>query len=248
MFKSMTFNSSNTSVDREMSIRLETTAAIIAAYLIFCKYLGPWFMKNREPFSLRIPMLLYNVGQTIMNGYMLYMCYSLLGIGTFNIWTNLCNPITATNMFENVTEEVFSVGYIFGLNKLIDFTDTVFFILRKKTEQATPAHIYHHALTFEEVCVKMICLNVTVHVILHLYYLLTVISPSSYQKFRYLKQYMTMILILELVLELTILMRYWVRCQYTTGFIALLLCEFCILLYLFSDNYRTTYMKKPKEQ
>ncbi|XP_024215075.1 very long chain fatty acid elongase AAEL008004 isoform X3 [Halyomorpha halys] len=228
MFKSMTFNSSNTSVDREMSIRLETTAAIIAAYLIFCKYLGPWFMKNREPFSLRIPMLLYNVGQTIMNGYMLYM--------------------------------VFSVGYIFGLNKLIDFTDTVFFILRKKTEQATPAHIYHHALTFgmivlmehlhffEEVCVKMICLNVTVHVILHLYYLLTVISPSSYQKFRYLKQYMTMILILELVLELTILMRYWVRCQYTTGFIALLLCEFCILLYLFSDNYRTTYMKKPKEQ
>lgn len=37
------------------------------------------------------------------------------------------------------------VSYLFYILKLVDLFDTVFFILRKKNNQVTFLHIYHHA-------------------------------------------------------------------------------------------------------
>ncbi|XP_014272620.1 very long chain fatty acid elongase 1 [Halyomorpha halys] len=259
---SMSFNSNSTSVvvNREVSFTPEITAVILGCYIAFCKFFGPWLMKDREPFSLRIPMLIYTIGQILMNSYLSYMCYSLLGIEMYSFWSNVCYPVTSANMCTNVADEVYSVCFFFAVNKAIDLLDTVFFILRKKTDQVTTPHVFHHITIFgatvltenlneiEEVLIKMICLNSTLHVILHFYYLLCGINHSSDQKYHYLKKYMSMMLILEMVILLIILVLYSFTCHYLTAFLVIWVSEFGILFCLFSNYYRTTYMKKNKKQ
>lgn len=39
------------------------------------------------------------------------------------------------------------VGYSYFILKLIDYLDTVFFILRKKWAQVSFLHVYHHVMT-----------------------------------------------------------------------------------------------------
>lgn len=37
--------------------------------------------------------------------------------------------------------------YIYYISKLSEFADTIFFVLRKKKNQITWLHLYHHSLT-----------------------------------------------------------------------------------------------------
>jgi hypothetical protein len=41
--------------------------AIVITYFIFVFKLGPWLMKNRQPFDLKIVVVLYNLSQIIWN-------------------------------------------------------------------------------------------------------------------------------------------------------------------------------------
>ena len=45
------------------------TLLICLAYLLVVRVLGPMFMKNREPYSLKYPMLAYNLFQVLFNGW-----------------------------------------------------------------------------------------------------------------------------------------------------------------------------------
>lgn len=44
-----------------------------------------------------------------------------------------------------ISTKIFQASYLFFLLKVADLLDTVFFILRKKGNQVTFLHIYHHA-------------------------------------------------------------------------------------------------------
>ena len=46
--------------------------SLIAFYVYFVKKLGPSLMKNREPFVLKYPILLYNIGMIFLNSYFFY--------------------------------------------------------------------------------------------------------------------------------------------------------------------------------
>ena len=45
------------------------TLLICLAYLLVVRVLGPMFMRNREPYSLKYPMLAYNLFQVLFNGW-----------------------------------------------------------------------------------------------------------------------------------------------------------------------------------
>ena len=45
------------------------TLVICLAYLLVVRVLGPMFMRNREPYSLKYPMLAYNLFQVLFNGW-----------------------------------------------------------------------------------------------------------------------------------------------------------------------------------
>lgn len=47
-----------------------------------------------------------------------------------------------------IGEIVVRSAYWYTIAKLLDLLDTVFFVLRKKSNQITFLHIYHHTLTF----------------------------------------------------------------------------------------------------
>lgn len=99
-----------------------------------------------------------------------------------------------------------NITWLYLVNKLMDLLDTVFFVLRKKTQQITFLHVYHHIM----MCVLSLVgarymggghsvfigiLNTFVHVWMYTYYLLAAYD-SSYQKNIWWKKYIT---ILQLV-------------------------------------------------
>lgn len=49
------------------------------------------------------------------------------------------------NDFSDVGTKILNISYFFYLLKFIDLLDTIFFILRKKNNQVSFLHIYHHA-------------------------------------------------------------------------------------------------------
>jgi elongation of very long chain fatty acids protein 7 len=110
--------------------------------------------------------------------------------------------------------QMLNLCFIYYLSKLTEFADTVFFVLRKKKNQITWLHLYHHALTPIEawMLVKFISglkinserkiqfsggnatfpniLNNFVHILMYFYYMLAAMGPQ-YQKYLWWKRYMT---------------------------------------------------------
>ena len=81
------------------------------------------------------------------------------------------------------------------------FFSQIFFVLRKKDNQVTFLHLYHHSLTPLEtwICVKFIAgghgtlgnlINNAVHVVMYAYYMLSAMGPE-YQKYLWWKKHLT---------------------------------------------------------
>lgn len=91
-------------------------------------------------------------------------------------------------------------------SKLLEFCDTVFFILRKKDKQFTFLHVYHHSTMFS-LCwigIKWVpsgstflpaMVNSFIHVLMYSYYALSALGPKI-EKYLWWKKYLT---ILQLV-------------------------------------------------
>lgn len=46
---------------------------LITSYLLFVLRVGPWWMKNRPPYNVEKPMMLYNMVQMAINSYFVFM-------------------------------------------------------------------------------------------------------------------------------------------------------------------------------
>lgn len=112
---------------------------IVSFYLIFVKVLGPRLMKDRKPFDLSKVLLIYNTFQVAFNAIIFYK-FSNVWINDYN-WR--CEPLhRGTNPREMM---ILNASYLFFLSKIPELLDTVFFVMRKKSNQATMLHIIHHA-------------------------------------------------------------------------------------------------------
>lgn len=91
-------------------------------------------------------------------------------------------------------------------SKLLEFCDTIFFILRKKDKQLTFLHVYHHSTMFSLwwIGVKWVpsgstflpaMVNSFIHVLMYSYYALSALGPKI-EKYLWWKKYLT---ILQLV-------------------------------------------------
>lgn len=112
---------------------------IFGIYLWFVLIAGPEFMKNREPFDVTALIRLYNVLQVIM--CLMYITRGLqLGFSLKYLWK--CEKFS--NLPDLVRLEV-NIGYwLFLTLRVFEFIETVFFVLRKKHNQASFLHIFHH--------------------------------------------------------------------------------------------------------
>lgn len=97
------------------------------------------FMEKREPYNLKGLIAAYNLMQVILCSFMVYTAYELHP-HILNIWK--CHNIDWSDNERAVGTVQFMYWTIF--TKILDFMDTVFFVLRKKYNQVSVLHVFHH--------------------------------------------------------------------------------------------------------
>lgn len=119
-------------------------------------------MKDRKPFEINSIITVYNIAQVFLNLYTGVGVSLQIFLNTFLTFKRLIlQGIIGTFMTENFN--IFCIpapwgdyskaglflrhiSHAYYLIKIVDLLDTVFFILRKKNNQVTFLHIYHHAM------------------------------------------------------------------------------------------------------
>lgn len=147
----------------------------VAAYVAFI-YIGRWYMRNREPFELKNPLILWNAALAI---------FSITGTArTMPEFVSSVQKNGFAGSYCKVGEFFEGVNglwiWLFHLSKLLELVDTVFLVLRKRP--VIFLHWYHHASVLiytwfiYAVPTPMsrwgIWMNYTVHSFMYTYYML----------------------------------------------------------------------------
>ncbi|NXA54069.1 ELOV5 protein, partial [Nothocercus julius] len=112
---------------------------IFSVLYLLIVWLGPKYMRNKQPFSCRGILVVYNLGLTLLSLYMFYELVTGVWEGGYNFF---CQD---THSGGEADMKIIRVLWWYYFSKLIEFMDTFFFILRKNNHQITVLHVYHHA-------------------------------------------------------------------------------------------------------
>jgi elongation of very long chain fatty acids protein 4 len=160
-------------------------------FYILLVTVGPKLMMDRKPFVLKHAMMAYNAYQVVYNTW---CCYGFVrevsGMGyanKMNVWGNYVGDIGNT----------FGLGFFVWLhynNKYLEFFDSIFMVLRKKSEQLSFLHVYHHMSIAW--CWWLVCkvlpggdsyfgalFNSFIHVLMYSYYFMAALKiPCPWKK------------------------------------------------------------------
>ncbi|CAG2107205.1 unnamed protein product [Medioppia subpectinata] len=179
---------------------------IMLLWLLFVTKLGPKFMKHKKPMELRTLMILYNFMLVVINVYFTYISIKWLEFGR----KSLDPKLTELNRWVENHDDFLHHKIIYFYTKLFDLLDTVIFVLRKKSNQVSFLHVYHHFmvpvmgyLTIvycpQTVVVEVFCfLNSIIHTIMYSYYLLSAFGPKI-QPYLWWKRYITRLQIIQFI-------------------------------------------------
>jgi len=229
----------------------EIVIGAVILYLIIILFLKKW-MENKPRYELTFVIPVHNfflsaLSFTMMCG-MLYEVFNIFKNNNYSFTTILCDP-----------EGKLAIGpqigwfYLFFLSKFYEFIDTIIICLKKRP--VIFLHVYHHCITLilvfamisSDVAVQWVSMaaNCLVHVPMYYYY-----GMSSLGYEIWWKKYITMIQIVQFVLDLT---------SGTTGFIYFYngyrcygdikvwifgQCDITSFLLLFIAFYKESYNKK----
>ncbi|KAK2565420.1 Elongation of very long chain fatty acids protein 4 [Acropora cervicornis] len=176
------------------------TIALVGMYLFVVK-VGPKIMETRKAYNLREVLIVYNFALFIA---------SVLDIPNFNY---MCEPVHYVRGDPRLNR-LARICYIYWLSKFVEYFGSFFFILRKKNNQLSFLHVYHHAgmsILFWMVSKYVAAyfapaINSFVHVVMYAYYGLAAISPQM-QPYLWWKAHITKLQLTQFV----ILLIYWVN-------------------------------------
>uniref|UniRef100_A0A3P9H822 Elongation of very long chain fatty acids protein 5 n=1 Tax=Oryzias latipes TaxID=8090 RepID=A0A3P9H822_ORYLA len=223
------------------------TFALTVMYLLIV-WLGPKYMRHRQPYSCRGLMLLYNLGVTVLS---VYMCYQL--VSTF--WTSGYNFYCQNTYSEPEADmKIINALWWYYFSKLIEFADTFFFILRKNSHQITFLHVYHHASMLNIWWFVMnwipcghsyfgASLNSFVHIVMYSYYGLS--SIPALRPYLWWKKYITQMQLIQFILTIcqTACAAIW-PCGFPIGWLTFQISYMGTFVLLFSNFYIQTYKKQ----
>ncbi|GFR75529.1 elongation of very long chain fatty acids protein [Elysia marginata] len=225
--------------------------AFTGVYLLIV-LLGPKVMANRKPFDLRKTIVVYNFFCVLLSLYIFSMtCIAIYKVGGYSISCDSMDKYQS----DDLNYVFVDIGYIFFLSKIIEYWDTIFFILRKKNKQITFLHVYHHATmtVFTWLGVKFLpgssnivypLFNSFIHAVMYTYYGLSACGPSM-AKYLWWKKYLTKMQISQFLIFLAQgFINYYFDCPLPKVFVyAVYLYTFTILL-LFINFYVKAYNAK----
>lgn len=230
------------------------TLVMVVVYLYGVVILGPRLMANRKPFQLRQILVYYNAFQVLFS---LVMLWEHLMSGWLWDYSFTCQPVDySTNP---TAMRMANLCWWYYISKLTEFMDTIFFVLRKKDNQVSLLHLYHHTLTPIEtwICVKFLAgghgtfsnlINNIVHVIMYFYYMMSAMGPE-YHKYLWWKKHLTSLQLLQFTLVfIHSAQALFIDCGYPKLIAAFLLLHSAIFFGLFYDFYQQAYKKTLKAQ
>lgn len=225
---------------------------ILTVYLLFVLKFGPLIMKNRPAYKLERVMQIYNVIQVVACIYIVYQSVKYCYLQGYNI---LCEPVDYSTSYRAM--KISETCYLYFATKVMDLLDTVFFVLRKKQNQVSFLHVYHH--TGMVVLIWHGCkyfagghsmflptINSFVHIVMYSYYFITSLNPE-YRKNIWWKKHITQIQLIQfflITLHYAILL-FQPNCNYPKWVVGVLLPQNFFMFMLFGDFYYKMYIKKP---
>lgn len=228
-------------------------------YLLLIKHLLPKLMHfKRNGFELAWPLRVYNLAMVLANLFAFVHGARILSWGTKCFGCQLVDP----NDKSEQTMELLHYGWLFLMSRLIEWLDTIFFVLRKRERQITKLHVFHHSfvpllswtyLKYHPSYTMAFFpfINSFVHSIMYSYYFLATFG-SKVQPYLWWKRYLTSIQMTQFVLILiqlaTVPLSADERCNYPRGFIYFAFAGAVLFLWLFYAYYIDTYTKKPNRR
>ena len=140
-----------------------------------------------------------------------------------------------------------NVCWLFYISKFVELLDTVFFIMRKKFNQVTFLHVFHHGImpctwwfgirfvpggfgSFHAL------INSFIHFVMYAYYGLAALGPE-YQKYLWWKKYMTKMQMIQFILVMIHSAQlFFIECDYPK-FFSIWICSYAIIFMIFFTNF-----------
>lgn len=148
--------------------------------------------------------------------------------------------------------------YAFYLFKVIDYVETIFFVLRKSFKQVSFLHTYHHIMMSTFVYylatyyggagqyASVVILNCAVHGFMYTYYFVSALQPNLKMGLWW-KKYITILQLTHFVLVLlhhSYPLIFRTQCDFPKGLLWFAVCQSLIMLWLFGIFYVRTYLRK----
>ncbi|XP_012587813.1 PREDICTED: elongation of very long chain fatty acids protein 4-like isoform X2 [Condylura cristata] len=200
---------------------------------------------------------------------LLFVCYLLLVVAGPAVMRcreplRLVGPLAAYNLGLVVLSgyifyEMASVCWWCLFSKAIELLDTVFFVLRKKQEQITFLHVYHHSTMLFNwwAGVKFVpggqaffvgMLNALVHVFMYLYYGLACLGPRVRCHLWWKRHLTTLQLGQFVAIAVHSSYNLFAECPFPDGFNMAVLLYSLSLILLFLNFYYQTYLKGKQDK
>uniref|UniRef100_A0A8D8A5Q1 Elongation of very long chain fatty acids protein n=1 Tax=Culex pipiens TaxID=7175 RepID=A0A8D8A5Q1_CULPI len=213
----------------------------------------PKFMENRKPYDLKNIMIGYNLAQVVA-------CYAIIRHFFKYGWTF---EYLYTCKLPDYSTDSAAIGFMYGSYfnyaiKTLELVETVLFALRKKQNQISFLHVYHHACTFAiawifakyvggSMLTYTIIVNSTVHMFMYSYYLMAIFSKQLPFKLNAMKKFITVFQIVQLM-SILVNIGFAMResCSLPRVYLSIYLPYMVILLWMFFSFYYKTYRKNAK--
>uniref|UniRef100_A0A1B6CFE2 Elongation of very long chain fatty acids protein n=2 Tax=Clastoptera arizonana TaxID=38151 RepID=A0A1B6CFE2_9HEMI len=230
---------------------------ILAAYLYFVLKLGPKLMDNRKPMELKKLLLVYNGAHVLYSSWWLHKVFSDEYICQY-YFKSACYPSSLEmSLVPKANIAYDTVAWLYLMSKFLELSDTIFFVLRKKQNQISFLHLYHHTIMVagtwaflkyirgsQTIFIGVI--NTAIHVAMYSYYLLAALGPKV-QKYLWWKRYLTTMQLVQFLCVLVYLVSLLLmRCDVKKEFIIFCVINTLTFFILFSNFYIKTYTKKSK--
>ncbi|KAI8128137.1 Elongation of very long chain fatty acids protein 4 [Lucilia cuprina] len=227
---------------------------ILSLYLAFVLHYGPKWMEKRQAFQLKLIMRIYNAVQVLAN-LTLFICAIPNSYG-HKKFSFTCQPVDPTNT-EPWMIRLLYITYGYYLTKYLDLFDTIFIVLRKKNQQISFLHIYHHTgmvfgcyiyMTFlpGSHATMLGLINLFVHTVMYSYYFVTSLKPIK--ETLWWKRHITQLQLAQFgylfIHFLIVLVRN--TCGHPNVVALVGFMQNMFMFALFFEFYYKAYVKKPK--
>lgn len=228
---------------------------VFATYLFIVFKAGPKFMEHRKAFQLKNTIRVYNVVQVMACAFIL-LYYNRTEFSFEYAWK--CAPVSSLG--EEITPKKllsFQSFWFFVIFRAFEFIETIFFVLRKKQNQVSLLHVYHHMAVvtllwihfkYSATCSDsfIVLLNTAVHSVMYSYYFLS--SFESIKKLTALvKPLITSTQIIQLFVILIHCLRQLATCDVSKVYY-LQAANVFFLICMFLKFYWKSYCRQGKSK